>query len=325
MTDLAVPYPVNSSNQALLLSLRALIDRLRQNPFTDTAAATAIDALEDRVQYIEDDPLERLTPQEAFELTLVTAQAAVMGSVAQKVQDLFEQVQAVATAAASAEAQALVDTGSIRFTQSLDISAREIIAKQVTELSASLGVTNASLSDEITARADGDSALSSRITTAESAVASNTASVTTVQESVNGISARWGASVNLQNQVVGIVQLDGTQSGSQFTVVADKFVVASNIDPATTRVIFTAGLINGVSSVGINGNVIVDGTILARHIATDNLSAISANIGEITAGLIRNSDDTLRFDLPAMRLYRVDGTMDVDLGNKRIRITSDTA
>jgi len=139
---------------------------------------------------------------------------------------------------------------------------------------------------------------------------------------IGAIHARWAVAINGNNQVIGLVRLDGGASGSQFSVVADKFVVAHPTAPGTTITAFVVGLVNGVPTVGINGNVLVDGSILARHLSVSTLSAISADVGTVTAGLIRNSADTVRFDLPNMRLYRVDGKADFDLLNRRIYMES---
>src|SRR5690606_5961642 len=86
------------------------------------------------------------------------------------------------------------------------------------------------------------------------------------------------------------VQLDGSASGSTFTVVADKFIIAHPTDSGQLMTPYVVGLVHGVSTVGINGNLVVDGSILARHIAVGTLSAISANIGTVTAGTIRSAD-----------------------------------
>src|SRR5262245_52752092 len=67
------------------------------------------------------------------------------------------------------------------------------------------------------------------------------------------ISAVWGVSVSINNQVVGMVKLDGSASGSNFVVVADKFLVAHPSVPGTTIAAFVVGLVDGVSTVGING------------------------------------------------------------------------
>lgn len=141
-------------------------------------------------------------------------------------------------------------------------------------------------------------------------------SITEILELTDGLGARWGVSINGNGQVIGLVRLDGDATGSTFSVVADKFVVAHPAAPGTTITAFVVGLVNGVSTVGINGNLVVDNTILARHIDVSSLSALTADLGTVTAGLIRDSADTVRFDLPNMRLYRVDGKFQLDMKNQ---------
>lgn len=141
-------------------------------------------------------------------------------------------------------------------------------------------------------------------------------SITEIFELTDNFGARWGVEINGNNQVIGMVRLDGGASGSTFSVVADKFVVAHPAAPGTTITAFVVGLVNGVSTVGINGNLVVDDTILARHIDVSSLSALTADLGTVTAGLIRDSADTVRFDLPNMRLYRVDGKFQLDMKNQ---------
>lgn len=46
------------------------------------------------------------------------------------------------------------------------------------------------------------------------------------------------------------------------------------------------GDVDGVNTVGIDGNLVIDGTVLARHINVDRLSAIVADMGTLTAGSI---------------------------------------
>lgn len=49
---------------------------------------------------------------------------------------------------------------------------------------------------------------------------------------------------------------------------------------------FVVGAVNGVTTVGLNGNQIIDGSLLARSISVTSLSAVSANLGTITSGTI---------------------------------------
>lgn len=70
--------------------------------------------------------------------------------------------------------------------------------------------------------------------------------------------------------------------------------------------ILTEGEIDGEATVGIDGNMVVDGTIVARNVAaaaitadkisTASLSAISANLGTITAGLARDAASEFQVD-----------------------------
>jgi hypothetical protein len=118
-----------------------------------------------------------------------------------------------------------------------------------------------------------------------------------VSEVVDQIAGKWTLSVNANNRVTGAITLDGSDTESVFGVLADKFIVVHPSVDGTTITAFVVGLVDGVSTVGINGNLLVDGTILARHIDVDTLSAIAADIGEVTAGVVRSSDSKFVIDL----------------------------
>jgi len=68
--------------------------------------------------------------------------------------------------------------------------------------------------------------------------------------------------------------------------------------PALADVMLT-GIVNGENVVGVDGSLVVDGSIVADKIGVTYLSAISANIGTMTAGYIQNSDNTSYLNLNA--------------------------
>ena len=150
-------------------------------------------------------------------------------------------------------------------------------------------------------------------------------------ESVDGVHTRFAVNLNAQNEVIGFIRLDGGVTGSNFTVAADNFYI-SKVGTAGGAAIpvFAIQTVDGVAKIAFRGDMYADGTIIARHIAAGtitadklsvtSLSALSANLGTVTAGLIRNAADTLRFDLPNMRLFRTDGTMQLDFNNKVFEI-----
>lgn len=207
-----------------------------------------------------------LDAQTLFELRLSTAIAEVQGSAASILQDAISRAEKAADEALRAL---------------LDARGAKALVRQ----------------EQITRETE-DSALAALINQVITNVDGNTASVTEVLESLNGVQARWGVAINVNGQVVGLVQLDGDATESTFTVLSDKFIVAKPDGTGATP-IFIVGDIDGSPAVGVNGNLIVDGTVLARHLAVTTLSAIVADIGEVTAGKLRSSDNKMVIDLDA--------------------------
>lgn len=362
MAEAGFPYPRSNDNAALALWARQLVDRLNGVRRADTEALTTVTGdvadLQD-AQATTDATLVTiqsdidglstvgLTEQQIFELSLTTASNAVFGAAQQISDDALQWAQAQSEALLEAAVQNYQNQASISVEQLVRNSETVNLASQITTLSSSLATTNATVSTNQTtvagqisalsaqdatlaaaitagdnANASSITALASTVTTVQTQANGNTTSISTIQSSLNGTQARWGVVINANGQVTGLIRLDGGSTGSTFTVVADKFVVAHPSSPGTTQVVFVAGSINGVSGVGINGNVLIDGSILARHLSVGTLSAIAADLGTVTAGLIRNSSDTIRYDLPNMKIYRVDGTMTLDFANKLFEITA---
>lgn len=94
-----------------------------------------------------------------------------------------------------------------------------------------------------------------------------------VQETVDQLAGVWTLSVNNNNRVTGQIKLDGSAALTEFSVLADKFIVVHPSVNGTTITAFVVGLVNGVSTVGINGNLLVDGTIVANAIAANAITA----------------------------------------------------
>jgi predicted phage tail protein len=110
--------------------------------------------------------------------------------------------------------------------------------------------------------------------------------------------AQYVLALTVGGKVAGYQVNNETGSPSTFVILADKFAVALD-DEDDGIFAFVVGLINGTPGVGINGNLYIDGSILARHIDVETLSAISANIGTIIAGLLRNESGSTFLDLDA--------------------------
>lgn len=110
--------------------------------------------------------------------------------------------------------------------------------------------------------------------------------------------------VDVDGRVVGIgMAVVNGESGpsGDLVIYADRFaVVTPAADPGETPTVpFVVGNVNGVSTVGVNGQLVVDGSIYGYSIAADQitadhmsvlqLSAISADMGTVTAGTFRTA------------------------------------
>ena len=80
--------------------------------------------------------------------------------------------------------------------------------------------------------------------------------------------------------------------------------------------IISTGDIDGDATVGIDGNLVVDGSILARHVGVDTLSAVTANLGTVTAGVAKSEDDKFKIDFNErwLKVWDAAGTLRVHLG-----------
>lgn len=269
-----------------------------------------------------------LTPQQSFELSLITAVSTVLGSVSKFVNDTISQSESAAEATIRSLITSRQNTTSIRTEQQTRLTEKEAFATQLSTITAQLATAGAALTDEQTARANGDNALSSRVTTAETSIAGNSAAVSVVQSSVDGINAKYGVTITSQGYVKGIVQLDGSPAGSGFTVGSDTFTVGRVAD-STVYPVFAIDTISGQEGVAIHGNMIADGAISARSIAAlavtadkidcSNLSAINADLGTITAGTIydRAVNPRCTFDLALQKWSNSAGSY-IDMINGRI-------
>lgn len=221
-----------------------------------------------------------------------TARVTADSALASQLTTLTATVAGNATAAAA----------SIASEATARASADSALTTQLTTLTSTVNANNtaqtASIASEATARASGDSANASSINTVSTVVGSHTASISTMQTSVDGLSARWTVALTA-GYATGFATLSGGTTGSTFGVVADNFYVAlpngfgGYVSGGAPRQVFTAGTINGSPGIGISANVFIDGSIQARSMSVTSLDAICGVFGSLTAGTITSPDGKL--------------------------------
>ena len=163
-------------------------------------------------------------------------------------------------------------------------------------------------------KATGDiRAVTERITTLQTSVNGNTASIQTHARSINGLEAQYTVKVDVNGRVAGYGLATTPKNGtpeSRFIVNADRFGVGAvgkadifpfTVDTQKNRVgvngelvvngkaiidNLNAGTIHGdkIAANTLNANRIRAGSVTARELGVDKLSAISADMGNISGG-----------------------------------------
>jgi predicted phage tail protein len=99
---------------------------------------------------------------------------------------------------------------------------------------------------------------------------------TAVVEVDGKLSAKRGLKVDVNGHVTGMeIANDGT-SGS-FIVLADKFAIVRPDGTGAPVPMLSLGTVNGVTALGLNGNLIVDGSIAAKSVAAYSITADKIN------------------------------------------------
>lgn len=104
------------------------------------------------------------------------------------------------------------------------------------------------------------------------------------------LSAKWGLKVVAGNKTAGIL-LNNDGQDSDLVVLVDRFAISTIDAKGAIKYPFVVGAVAGVSTVGIDGNLVVDGTITARAINVNQLSAITSRLGYVTAGQVDIAGD----------------------------------
>lgn len=180
---------------------------------------------------------------------------------------------------------------------------------------------SAAITAEQSARVAADGVNASNISTVSTQVNDLSATVTEQGTSLNGVQAKWGVSINNNGRVTGVELNSGLNNLTTFGILADKFIIVHPTNDNASIQAFIAGLVNGVATVGINGNLIVDNTISGDKIQANTLSELTPDAGILLNGILKNAAGTCIFDIANMKWYRPDGTAQVDLLNRVIDFT----
>lgn len=185
------------------------------------------------------------------------------------------------------------------------------LAQDISTMGIAVSGNTGAIQSEATLRINGDDALAQDINALGLTVGDNTLAVQTeasARADADGLlNAEYTIKVNANGHVAGMgVAVSGGASGvitSEIIMLADKFAIVTPgaLLGEIPNIPFIVGNVNGVPTVGVDGQLVVDGSITANHIAAgeiygthlfgDTLSVLKGDLGEINAGTFRTADD----------------------------------
>jgi Domain of unknown function (DUF1983) len=275
--------------------ITALQSSVGANTANITANASAVSTLDTRVTTAEG---------------TITTNATNITALESTVNDVNAGVAANASGVSSLNTRVTTAEGTIT-TNATNITALESTVNDVNAGVAANASAASSLDTRVTSAEGSIAANASAITTIQSDVAGNTAAVSTeasTRATADGLlNAEYTVKVNANGYIAGMgVAVSAGASGaisSEIIMLADKFAIVTPTADATEvpNVPFVVGNVNGVPTVGIDGQLVIDGSITANHIAANSiganqisvasLDAISAVMGTITSGTFRTAAD----------------------------------
>lgn len=201
----------------------------------------------------------RVTADEAQAQQVTTLTAEFNGNKAEVEETLTALAQdnlALAQQVAIFSAQVGVNNALIVEETTARVTADEAFAQQITTLSTDFNGNLANIEDSLTAISTATSANATSIQSLTTTVGSQTASISTLSESVDGVRAKWGVTINNNGAISGISLNSGADQRSVFKIQADRF----QIEPQTAGSAISPFYVEGGTTY-IENAVIKNGSI----------------------------------------------------------------
>jgi hypothetical protein len=289
--DTALATSITGLTTTVANNLATLTTEQTTRANADTANATAISTLSAQVNNVTTG-----LPQTRADLsTEYTTRANADTANATAISTLSAQVNNVTTGLPQTRADLSTEAGTRATADTANANSIATLSAQVNNVTTGLPQTRADLSTEAGTRATADTAnatsistLSARLDTGDYAAVKTSAVASA--SAITGLSAQYVLQV--QTYTGGVLRAAGMQlaSGSGGTAViflADKYVWSMETSPGsgiftTPKNIMALGMVNGVATLGLDGDLIVDGSIHARTITAGSITTDKLIVGAAT-------------------------------------------
>ncbi|MGA0595390.1 host specificity factor TipJ family phage tail protein [Enterovirga sp. CN4-39] len=177
-------------------------------------------------------------------------------------------------------------------------------AQATQEVSSELEQFSATVTENLATLADADEAQAQATQEVVASVGDLSASVTQQANALALINGQLTASYIVKVAAGGywsgfqLITQDGSPGpvNSEFRVAVDKFLIGAPGVGIAPDYFFSIATVGGQARVAVRGDLIADGTVSAGAMQAQSLSAISANLGTVTAGIISISGGNGRIE-----------------------------
>lgn len=249
---------ISNEIASILIEMADLQEQLRKDikSISDMGAGTirrALMDLNDRVEQLASDAMAANVAEDQLRTSLAARVGKTIAAISQEMivradddEALAQQITTFLTQLGDVQA-ALTEEITVRSTQT------EALAQQIITLDTKVDDNQASATSQISAISTAQGAQATQIGVLQTTVGGHTATLTTYGSSINGMSVQWGVTGNI----------DGVTGGFVLTGIR-------RMDGAVSY------------TVGIRGDLVVDGTIYGTKLAANNIITASAQIGNLT-------------------------------------------
>ncbi|EQB12690.1 phage tail fiber domain-containing protein [Novosphingobium lindaniclasticum] len=185
------------------------------------------------------------------------------------------------------------------------LSGDQSLAERLSGLDVAIGDVTGSIVSINKAIADGDKAQAEATQLVRTDVGNLSASVSTLSQSIDGVKARYGVSLDVNGYVTGFVQNNDGRNGS-FVILADRFaIVAPGANPTVPFEV-------SQGEVWVNGQRIRPGSVDVDRLRVTSLSALTANIGFLVS--YNGQGGRVERDGNGTRVFGNNGVLRVKMG-----------
>ena len=301
----ALAARVTTAESGITTNSASIVTEQSARAAADVAEASARTTLAARVTTTEGD----IATNSASIVSEASTRATQTSALATRATNLEASVNSGSTGLATKASVSYVDTAKADAISSA-ASTTALVQAQLNSggtTFANIATAQSTANAAVTASSSNASALSTvqaRLNTGDYATVKTESSANA--SALGTLNAKYSVKVDANNHVTGF-ELNSDGTVGSFVILADKFLICKPDGTGTPKAVLSLGTVNGTTALGLDGSLIIDGSISARSINAEGLTVSNglapavgpSGTGTMTGyGAVFNSNGTFAIGTP---------------------------